>query len=296
MSPARLNLEHLATLLELVGSGSFSETATRLGFAQSTVSQHVKRLEDVLGARLILRGQRRCRPTPAALRLIPYAKSILSLEDHIISAVRVRALRLGACSNIGIYILPEILRGFAELGGRQPELLIGSNPDIATRLRHAEVDAALLEWWDERDGFNWQAWGNEPLVVITAPDHPLQRAGKISPRQLAKLSLIGGEEGTGTGRLLNTYLGRARGLQIAMQLGSTEAVKRAVAAGLGVSLVPACAVIEEIRDGRLCVLPLEGQPLEKSLRLVWREDLSRDEPLIVYLTAAAERAEAQGFN
>jgi DNA-binding transcriptional LysR family regulator len=295
MSRARLNLEHLATLLELIGSGSFSEAAVRLGLAQSTVSQHVKRLEELLGTSLILRGQRRCMPTAAALRLLPYAKSMLRLDDQIACAAHTPAVRLGACSNIGIYVLPEILRGFAEQGGRQPEVLIGSNPDIAARLEHTEVDAALLEWWDKREGFRWQAWRSEPLVVITAPDHPLQRAGSISPQQLSKLSLIGGEEGTGTGRLLSTYFQGERVPQTAMQLGSTEAVKRAVAAGLGVSLVPACAVIEEIRDGRLCILPLKGQPLQKSLRLVWREDLSKDEPLLAYLTAMAERLDAQGF-
>lgn len=74
------------------------------------------------------------------------------------------------------------------------------------------------------------------------------------------------------------------------RLGSTEAVKRAVAAGLGASLVLACAVEQEVRDGRLCALALDDAPLQKSLRLVWRNDLPDDDPLLGYLVAAAAPA------
>ncbi len=74
-----------------------------------------------------------------------------------------------------------------------------------------------------------------------------------------------------------------------MRLGSTEAVKRAVEAGLGASLVLACTVKQEVLDGRLCALSLRDRPLNKSLRLVWRGDLSLKEPLIGYLAAQSNR-------
>ena len=86
MSRARLNIDHLATLLALVECGSFSAAGTRIGLAQSTVSQHLKQLEQALGAALILRGQRGCKPTPAALRLLPYARSLLRLEERVVEA------------------------------------------------------------------------------------------------------------------------------------------------------------------------------------------------------------------
>lgn len=292
----RLNLQHLETLLALVESGNFGAAADRLGMAQSTVSQHLKRLEHALGVMLIVRGQRGCRPTRPALRILARAKGLLRLEDDLVRAVTMGALRLGACSNIGVYLLPDLLRGFRAQGGPQPEVLIASNPDVVVRLERAEVDVALMEWWDEREGFAARPWRSEPLVVIAAPGHPLSRLAAVSRAQLAQMALIGGEAGTGTGRLLRAYFDGGPMPTVAMQLGSTEAVKRAVEAGLGVSLVLGCAVRQEVREGRLRALPLEDQPLHKSLRLVWRDDVPEREPLLGYLASVAatplSRAEA----
>jgi DNA-binding transcriptional LysR family regulator len=286
MNRARLNIDHLATLLVLVECGNFRAAGARVGLAQPTVSQHLKQLELALGASLMVRGQRGCQPTPAALHLLPYVRSLLRLEGRVAEAVHAHTPpRLGACSNIGIYLLPGLLRDFKRQGGAPPALTIGSNPAVVESLERAEVDAALLEWWDERDGFRWQPWRTEPFVVIVAPMHPLGRAKSIARKDLAHLPLICGEEGTGTGRILRDYFAGVSLPDVVMRLGSTEAVKRAVEAGLGASLVLACTVKQEVREGRLHALPLRDGRLEKSLRLVWRKDLSLKEPLIDYLAA-----------
>lgn len=292
MSRERLDLAHLETLLTLVECGNFSKAAARLGLAQSTVSQHVRQLEGTLGAPLIVRARRGCKPTAAALQLLPYAKSLLQLERRVVEAASARALRLGACSNIGIYVLPRLLREFAAIGGKSPEIVIGSNPQTVRHLETAEIDAALLEWWDEREGFRWQPWCSEPMVVIVAPGHPLSGARDVSRADLARLPLIGGEDGTGTGRLLRQYLGDGPLPNVSMRLGSTEAVKRAVAAGLGASLVLACTIEEEVRDGRLCAIPLHDASLQKSLRLVWRDDLPGEDPLLRYLADVSAHSQS----
>jgi DNA-binding transcriptional LysR family regulator len=99
--------------------------------------------------------------------------------------------------------------------------------------------------------------------------------------------LIGGEPGTGTGRILRNCLcdGRAPARPIA-ELGSTEAVKRAVIAGFGVSVVLALAVSEEAKSGRLVARPLKPA-LRKPLYLIWREDVPASHPLIAHLRHAA---------
>ena len=100
-------------------------------------------------------------------------------------------------------------------------------------------------------------------------DHPLAADRQVSKRKLAELHLLGGEPGTGTGRLLKSYF--ADGVpppRIALQLGSTEAVKEAVKAGLGVSLVLRSAVAEEVRNGSL---PIQRPALEKDLFVIWRD-------------------------
>ncbi|HBT6884066.1 TPA: LysR family transcriptional regulator, partial [Klebsiella pneumoniae] len=86
---------------------------------------------------------------------------------------------------------------------------------------------------------------------------------------LVDLPMLGGEPGSGTGRLLTEYFGELGVPRSGMQLGSTEAVKQAVRAGLGVSLVMASAVQDEVRSGALVALPIPG--LEKRLQLIWRK-------------------------
>ena len=142
----------------------------------------------------------------------------------------------------------------------------------------------------ERDGFGWRPWRDEPFVVIVAPTHPLGRAKSISRKELAELPLIGGEEGTGTGRILRDYFADMPMPNVSMRLGSTEAVKRAVEAGLGASLVLACSVEQEVREGRLRAIALREHPLKKSLRLVWRNDLPREDPLIAFLARSGLHA------
>ena len=290
MSGRRLNLDHLQTLLALIESDSFSAAGDRIGMTQSTVSQHLSQLEEKLGTTLIVRGQRGCRPTAAALRLMPFVRSLLRIEERLLDSAGATRLHFGACSNIGIYLLPALLRDFARKGGEPPALSIGSNPEMVRGLETAAIDAALLEWWDERDGFDWQPWCTEPLVVIVAPGHPLSAASTISRAELGAMTLIGGEDGTGTGRLLRGYFGDEPLPNVTMRLGSTEAVKRAVEAGLGASLVLACAVEQEVGAGRLCAIPMRDAPLQKSLRLVWRNDLPQDHPLLGYLAAMATMA------
>lgn len=294
MNSKRLDLDHLQTFLVLVESKSFNEAGARIGLAQSTVSQHLQHLEETLGTPLIVRSQRGCKPTAAALRLMPYAKSLMRLERRVVNASRERTLHLGACSNIGIYMLPRLLREFERTGAQAPVLSIGSNPQLVRNLEAGEIDAALLEWWEEHDGFHWQAWCTEPLVVIVAPGHPLSGAKSISRWELAKMALIGGEEGTGTGRLLGSYFGDAPMPSVSMRLGSTEAVKRAVEAALGCSLVLACTVEHEVRAGRLCAIPMRDHPLQKSLRLVWRNDFPQDHPLISFLAEVAAKSSLPG--
>ena len=128
MTRERLNLDYLVTFLALLESGSFGEAGARLGLAQSTISQQLKRLEEALGTLLIVRGKRGCLPTPAALRILPYAKSMLRIEEHVVYASVRHAACLAACNNIGIYLLPNLLRAFREQGGTPPTLSSDPTP------------------------------------------------------------------------------------------------------------------------------------------------------------------------
>ena len=256
-----LNLLHVESFIAVAESASFGEAARRLGRSQPTVSQQIRKLEESLQTALLYRDRQACVPTPAGAAFLPYAHSLLKVAARAEIAVKGRALIIGASSNVGIYLLQPHVTAFRENGGAGTEvdLWIGRNPEVADKLERHEVDVAVMEWWDGRPGFAASLWRHEPLVVIVPPDHPWADAPAVDKAQLVAEPLIGGEPGTGTGRVLRAALGAAAdGLRVGLQLGSTEAVKHAVKAGLGVSLVLAGTVVDEVRAGSLRALPLAG--------------------------------------
>ncbi|HAO25219.1 MAG TPA: LysR family transcriptional regulator [Methylophaga sp.] len=271
-----LNLVWLKSLIAVIEQHSFQAAAIELGLAQPTVTQHIQKLEDMLSVSLIQRGRSGCQPTEHALRLLPYAESMLRLHDRALQAMLTTpSVKVGASSNIGIYLLQPYLQDYLSSQSLEQEkldLLIDANPSIAEKLENAEIDMALMEWWSAKAGFESHIWKTEPLVLIAPPTHPLAKLPVITKSMLAGLNLIGGESGSGTGRLLKNYLHEFQQMpSITMQLGSTEAVKQAVRAGLGISLVFASAVVDEVRHGSLTAIPLEDNTLQKSIQLVWRQ-------------------------
>lgn len=268
-----LNLAWVRTFLALVEYKSFQAAADQLQLAQPTVSQQLRKLEEQLGVVLLTRSRLGCAPTPAAVAFIPYAESLVRIHQRAVAAVQRGEQRIGASSNVGIYLLQPYLRTY--LDGRDPasfQVVIDRNPAIAQKLSDSEIDVAVMEWWDSRPGFHWKEWRREPLAVIVPPTHQLANRRETHKDELGALELLGGEPGSGTGRLLDAYLGpgEARPRVSQSQLGSTEAVKQAVKAGLGVSLVLRSAVAEELASGSLRAIPVTPR-LNKDIYVIWRD-------------------------
>lgn len=280
-----LNLIWVRTFTALVERRTFQGAADKLGLAQPTVSQHIQKLEEQLGALLFHRGRNGCEPTREALAFLPYAESLLRINDRAVAAVNRDCVRVGASSNIGIYLLQPYVTDY--LRGRNPahfDMVIGRNPAIADMLENSEIDVAVMEWWDGRSGFRAAPWRKEEIVVIVPPEHPLEACPFVTRRELSDYPLLGGEPGTGTGRMLAQYFGGDTPMpRVSMQLGSTEAVKQAVKAGLGISLVFASAVQQEVQLGSLAAIPLSDPPLRKELFVVWNEATRRPPAFVGHL-------------
>jgi DNA-binding transcriptional LysR family regulator len=283
----RLSLEQLDSWLAVVENGSFRSAARSLSRSQATVSQHVQRLEAYIGGKLIQRGQRNCGPTTLGKRLAPIARSLIHGEKQISELHSLCSPRLGACSNIGVYLLPQLLASFCARHPRPP-LQIGTNFEIADALLAGLLDMALLESWEARPGLLAQPWRREAMIGIAPPGHPWAGRPRVTLADFRNETLIGGECGTGTGRLLRDAIADGASLPApAMKLGSTEAVKRAVAAGLGVSIVLEMSSVVEMRERRLLVFPLEPR-MYKSLWLVRRAELDTSDALFNYLASSVE--------
>lgn len=274
-----IDLECVATFLAVANHGGFREAAKTAGMSQPAVSQHIKRLEQSLKVCLIQRSNAGCKLTPEGQSFLPYARQLVRIGSRAHALFDLTSLKVGASSNTGIYLLQPYLKAYRDAFAERMEIVIGSNPDIAGKLENFEIDVAVMEWWDDRPGFEARLWRREELVLIVPPDHPWAARSSVPRDWLKGQKLLGGEAGTGTARLLRDFLGdSANSVGVSMQLGSTEAVKHAVRAGLGISLVMACAVADEQRDQRLKSLTIEGCVPAKNLYVVHRRDMARDAP------------------
>ena len=289
-----LNLVWVQSFLALEQSKSFQGAAAELQIAQPTVSQQIQKLEARLGVLLVHRSRAGCGLTEAGITFLPYARSLLRLIERARAELTGGPIRVGASSNIGVYLLQPHVKSF--LSGRASDsfdLVIDGNPAIRQMLVNGEVEVAVMEWWQPTEGFIARRWRTEPLVLIVPPGHALAGRTRVSRDDLAGLELLGGEPGTGTGRALSAYLGAGAALRVGMRLGSTEAVKQAVKAGVGVSLVLAAAVAEEVRNKTLCAIPLGDGALAKDLFVAWgqrSEHISRHQAFVQHLLHDAPAA------
>jgi len=268
-----LDLVHVRSFVRVIDTGSFHAAARDLRLSQPAVSQHVRKLEESLGTALVLRDHAGCRPTARGQSFLPYARRVLEAAQAAVLSVDQRRLAIGASSNIGVYILPPLLRAFQRLheGLFDIHLTIGDNPSIRDRLRAGEIDVALLEWWADLEGCDADMWLEDRLVAIMRADHPLARRRAIAIEDLASEPMIGGETGTGTGTILRRAFGDHIAPRARHELGSTEAVKRAVASGLGVSIVMRATVSPSAGEG-VAVRELQGGDLIKSLWVATHAD------------------------
>lgn len=272
-----IDLEKLQTFLTVAKHGGFRGAARHRGLSQSAVTQHIKQLERSLNAVLIDRSNAVSKLTTAGQALLPYAQMLIDISTKASDLFRRSSLTIGASSNVGIYLLQPYLKDFQQHCGVKLDIVIADNASIADKLQRLEIDVAVMEWWDNRPGFTSNIWRSEELVLIVPMSHPWAGRSCVQIEELEGIELIGGEKGTGTGRIIERVFGdRAWRINVAMQLGSTEAVKHAVKAGLGVSLVLAGAVADEVLNRQLSVVRIDGDTLQKDIYVVHRDCPSAD--------------------
>ena len=284
-----LNLLHARTFLSVLGERGFRAAARDLKLSPSTVVEHIKQLEEDLAAPLLVRRHGLVEPTSQGAAFAPLARAMLDTAARSRAVIARPALHIAASSNIGTYLLQSMLTAFQASDRLAVDLWIGPNHDVAERLTNGSADVALMEWWSDRPGFCHRSWRREPLVVIVAPDHPWASRSMIDASELTGQTLLGGEPGTGTNTVLRQQLGPlADRLTAVRGIGSTEAVKRAVRAGRGVSLVIEAAVIDEVLAGQLVVLPLNGIELAKELKIIAPSGLPEAAPAMRFISYILE--------
>lgn len=294
-----ISLPAVRAFLAVVDQGSVSAAAKVLALAQPTVSQQLTRLETAVGARLLQRGRGAAALTPTGRELLPHARAMIASAARMTAPVA-RTLTIGASGNVSSFLLAEGLKAFDTATGRGIPWTVrtAANPSLADALDAGEIDVAVMEWALEQKGLSVRLWRREPLVLVVPPDHPLSQRRAVPAADLSGFDFVGGEPGTGTGRLLTAALGEvASAIKVTVMVGSTEGVKSAVKAGLGVSIVLEAAVRAEVAAGLLVARPIEGVPLVKPHYIAHRAELPPSAPAMRFADALlASTPAASGVN
>lgn len=277
----QLSLDRLRAFAYVVELGSFSAAAERLELTQPAISLQVRELEKHVGVRLIERVGRRAAPTAAGEELLGHARRIDAEVSAALDAMSRHAkgtvgrIRLGTGDTACIYFLPPVLRA---LRNKFPSLDIvvrtGNTPDILKSVEDNTIDVGLITLPAPGRMFDIQPVLDDEFVAITSRG-AVALPEKVAPNDLAKLPVVLYEPGAHTRQLIDQWAMRAGvSLKPVMELGSVEAIKELVGAGLGCGIVPALSLPTAGARRRTVVRPLHPR-LSRKLAIVMR----RDKPL-----------------
>lgn len=272
-----MNLHHLELFHAVASRGNLSRAADDLFTSQPSVSKQLRLLEDSLGVKLLDRLPRGVALTDAGRILAEHAREIFAHRDRAVRDLDDLAglgrgrLSIAASRTVGSYLLPTILSKYSAL---HPAIVLEVRVTNTQRsiemVRQGGAEIALVEGPVEADEVVGEVFGSDELVVVAAPGHPL--AGRKHPVRLERIlseRLMAREAGSGTRDILDRELAR-RNLtwKPSLEVESAEAIKRFVAAGLGIGVLSDLAVAHELEDGDLARIRVEGLALKRDLSVV----------------------------
>lgn len=296
--------EGLKVFLTVAEQGSFTKAAALLHLTQPAVSQHIRSLESDLGAHLIDRNNRMIRLTRAGEIVEEHARQIVQTEDHMRRVVAglsndiAGPLHIGASYSIGEYMLPAVLALFCRDNPQvEPTIEIGNTHDIASLVARGQLDVGLVEGTYSPAEVATQTLGEDQMILVANPDHPFLKDEHVTSSQLSTECWILREEGSGTREMSDRILQEQSILpQRTMTFSSTQAIKEAVRAGLGISVLSTSTVQMELELGMLREIQFEGLPITRTLFVVVRSSSFHPRVLTTFVEFTQEHFRQSGHN
>ena len=277
--PARLRvgLRHLEVFVATARVGSTRSAAERVARSQSAASSAIAELEATLGAALFDRVRRRLLLNENGRALLPMAASLLDHAaelEHLFNGAHAAPLRMAASLTIGEVLLPDVVARWKGSHPHSPVHIVIANSSAVIRSVAAfDVDIGFIEGPQTHPDLSVQPWLTDEMVVFSAPSHPLASLRRSSFEQLRAQPWAVREPGSGTREASDRWLLEHLGsIDIAFELGSSEALKRLVATGVAIGCLSRYAVASALADGSLVELRTGLPPLHRRLAIVVHKD------------------------
>jgi DNA-binding transcriptional LysR family regulator len=277
---ADLDLHKLEIFYWVAELKSFSQAAEHLSLRQPTVSSHVQELEKAVGGKLLNRVHGEVSLTPLGTLLAEKARDLVAFKRDTLAVVEQfhgefsGELSIGGSNIPGEYVLPLKLGAFVEKYPLvKPILRIGDSTTVVDAVLEGKVELGFVGFKREHARLLFEKmWGDE-MVLAVPRGHAWSRRKSVPLEALHRERFISREIGSGTLSSLRRLLAKRRQpadklLNIAMELGSTEAVKEAVIGGFGISIVSKISIRHELNEGSLIAVRITGFKMRRDFYLV----------------------------
>ncbi len=267
MNTLRLTLRQLQIFVAVARSGTTTAASAEIALSQSATSSAVNELERLLSLRLFDRAGKRLLLNDNGRALLPRALALLDGAAGIElmsrdGSAQAQSLRIGASTTIGNYVLPRLLARFVaaqpgHASAWRSKVVIGNTAAICDAVAAFELDVGLIEGPCHQAALAVTPWHQDEMVVVTSPDSAWARmslAGERVPmRTLREGVWLVRESGSGTREATDqSLLPHLRSYRRSIELGSSEAIKHAAEAGMGVACLSSWVVSDALEAGRLC--------------------------------------------
>jgi len=285
-----ITIQQLEILIALVEAGSFTRAAGKLFLSQPSLTKQIQNLEAAAGTRLVKRGGMGVSLTPEGQIIYDYAKRVIRLrEDAKERLVRQKEqesghIYLSASTIPATYILPHLISRLKETHhGIQVHIRMHDSEETLQTILNDQAEIGFIGKEPVNKRLVVQRLWKDHLVLAVPFDHPLAKQKTARGEDLAKMPFIVREKGSATRDIIEECLQKQLGtslssFNVVCEMGSSEAVKEAILAGLGVSILSSLAIKREISQGLLTALHVSNCNMERYFYLIYKKRF----PLMIY--------------
>ncbi len=280
----------IETLLSVVDSLNFTETARRLNMTQPAVSHHIKLLEEELGIRIFNRTEKKLILTEEGKIAVRYARRIKNLYGGLKQELedekkRIRRLTIGVTPTAENNIVSQVL---AIYGAEHPDIHITVISDtiknIYDKLRTYEISIAIIEGaLAHPDSYNSVLLDTDYLVLAVSNDNPLSSRSVVTLEELKQEKMILRLPDSGTRSLFeNSLAGKNQSLSafnVILEVDNNAAIKELVRGNFGVSVISKSSCVDEVRKNKFRILPIENLSMVREIQIVYAKDFTHTEIL-----------------
>lgn len=277
------------TLIQVYENKSFSKAAQKLGLTQPAVSQHIRALENEYNARIFVRKNGEFIVTNEGKMIVQTARKMIGLDKLLMQELKdregsVEHLSIGVTHTMESNPIAEALAKFcSENEGVAIKILTDNIKKLYKKLKAYELDMIFVEGRSQEEDMNCFMLDTDYLVLAVSPNHPLANREFVTLNELRKERLILRLPGSGTQNLFVAHLESnnmsIKEFNIILELDNVATIKDLIRRDFGVSILPKSVCLDELKKGKIMVLPVENLSMIREMNIVYRKDSNYSEIL-----------------